>query len=73
MVGVRHGTTYLLLGAAAWVAFFKSGVDPVVVGLVMGLLALVYPATRSDLERTLRRSGCSASSRPRNWPGAHVP
>ena len=49
--GVRHGTAYLLLGVAAWVAFFKSGVDPVVVGLVMGLLALTYPATRGDLER----------------------
>jgi hypothetical protein len=49
--GVRHGTAYLLLGLAAWVAFVKSGVDPVVVGLVMGLLALVYPATRGDLER----------------------
>jgi Na+/H+ antiporter NhaA len=49
--GVRHGTLYLLLGVAAWIAFFKSGIDPVVVGLVMGLLALAYPATRSDLER----------------------
>jgi len=27
-------------GVAAWVAFFESGVDPVVVGLVMGLLAV---------------------------------
>jgi Na+/H+ antiporter NhaA len=50
-LGVRHGPAYLLLGVAAWVAFFKSGVDPVVVGLVMGLLALAYPATRRDLER----------------------
>jgi Na+/H+ antiporter NhaA len=47
---VRHGAVYLLLGFAAWIAFFKSGVDPVVVGLVMGLLALAYPATRTDLE-----------------------
>ena len=36
--GVRSGPAYLLIGIAAWVAFFKSGVDPVVVGLVMGLL-----------------------------------
>src|SRR6266702_125266 len=47
---IRNGPVYLLLGVAAWVAFFKSGVDPVVVGLVMGVLALAYPATRSDLE-----------------------
>ncbi|HEX4658735.1 MAG TPA: Na+/H+ antiporter NhaA, partial [Streptosporangiaceae bacterium] len=33
--GIRDGAAYLVLGIAAWVAFFKSGVDPVVVGLVM--------------------------------------
>jgi Na+/H+ antiporter NhaA len=48
---IRQGAVYVLLGAAAWVAFYKSGVDPVVVGLVMGLLAAAHPATRSDLER----------------------
>jgi protein-disulfide isomerase len=50
-LGVRHGPAYLLLGVAAWIAFYESGVDPVVVGLAMGLLALAYPATRRDLER----------------------
>ncbi len=49
--GVRSGPAYLLLGVAAWVAFFESGVDPVVVGLAMGMLALAYPAARSDLEQ----------------------
>jgi Na+/H+ antiporter NhaA len=49
--GIRYGPVYLLLGVAAWIAFFESGVDPVVVGLVLGLLALAYPATRSDLEQ----------------------
>ncbi len=49
--GIRNGAAYLALGVAAWVAFFKSGVDPVVVGLVMGLLALAYPASRGDLEQ----------------------
>jgi len=48
---VRAGAVYLLLGLAAWVAFFTSGVDPVIVGLVIGLLALAYPAARSDLEQ----------------------
>jgi Na+/H+ antiporter NhaA len=47
--GIRNGAAYLLLGVVAWVAFFKSGVDPVVVGLMMGLLALAYPASRGDL------------------------
>jgi Na+/H+ antiporter NhaA len=49
--GVRSGLAYLLIGVAAWVAFFKSGVDPVVVGLVMGLLTYAYPATRASLEQ----------------------
>jgi len=48
---VRRGVVYLLLGVGAWVAFFDSGVDPVLVGLVMGLVAPAYPAVRSDLER----------------------
>jgi Na+/H+ antiporter NhaA len=49
--GVRAGPVYALIGIAAWVAFFKSGVDPVVVGLVMGLLSYAYPASRSSLEQ----------------------
>ena len=48
---VRYGPAYALLGVAAWIALFKSGVDPVLVGLVMGLLTYARPATRSDLER----------------------
>ncbi len=49
--GVRYGPVYLVLGVAAWVAMMKSGVDPVVVGLVMGLLTFASPAARADLER----------------------
>jgi Na+/H+ antiporter NhaA len=48
---VRRGSVYLLLGLAAWIALFKSGVDPVVVGLAVGLLALAYPAARQNLEQ----------------------
>jgi protein-disulfide isomerase len=33
----------------------KSGVEPVVVGLAMGLLAYAYPAARTDLERATAR------------------
>jgi Na+/H+ antiporter NhaA len=49
--GARHGVVSALLGAAAWIALLRSGVDPVVVGLVMGLLTYAYPAARTDLER----------------------
>jgi Na+/H+ antiporter NhaA len=49
--GTRSGIVYFALGAATWVAMMKSGVDPVVVGLAMGLLIYAYPAGRADLER----------------------
>ncbi|MGZ4174298.1 MAG: Na+/H+ antiporter NhaA, partial [Solirubrobacteraceae bacterium] len=48
---VHNGVVYLTLGAVAWVALLKSGVDPVVIGLAMGLLTIAYPAARADLER----------------------
>jgi Na+/H+ antiporter NhaA len=48
---LRSGPVYALLGVAAWVAFFESGVDPLVVGLLLGLLTVAYPAARSDLEQ----------------------
>jgi len=48
---IRHGLIYTLLGAATWVALLFSGVEPVVVGLAMGLLTLAYPPARDDLER----------------------
>ncbi|MDO0916718.1 Na+/H+ antiporter NhaA [Streptomyces sp. DT2A-34] len=49
-LGVRHGAVYALLGLVAWVALLESGVDPIVIGLAMGLLTYAYPASRADLE-----------------------
>lgn len=49
--GVRHGFVYALLGAAAWLALLRSGVEPVIIGLAMGLLTYASPASRGDLER----------------------
>jgi Na+/H+ antiporter NhaA len=49
--GVGYGPVYALLGTAAWVAMNSSGVEPIVVGLAMGLLTYAYPAARGDLER----------------------
>jgi len=51
MTGVRRGVVYAVLGVAAWVALSASGVDPVVIGLAMGLLTYASPAARGDLER----------------------
>jgi Na+/H+ antiporter NhaA len=50
-LGVRHGLVYVALGAALWFALYESGVEPVLTGLVMGLLASAYPPSRADLER----------------------
>ena len=52
---VRAGLVYLVAGAATWVALHGSGVDPVVVGLLMGLLTYASPAGREDLERATDR------------------
>jgi Na+/H+ antiporter NhaA len=49
--GMRNGPVYLLIGVAAWVAFWESGVDPIVSGLVIGLLTCAYPAAREDLQQ----------------------
>ena len=49
--GVRSGPLYFLIGLAAWVTFLKSGVDPIVVGLIFGLLTYAYSATRESLEQ----------------------
>jgi Na+/H+ antiporter NhaA len=48
---VRNGVVYMALALPAWVAVYESGVDPLVVGLAIGLITIAYPASRSDLER----------------------
>ena len=52
---VRPGLTCLVLGTAAWVALLESGVEPVVLGLAVGLLAYAFPVPRSSLERATER------------------
>ena len=39
------------VGVALWVAMFKSGIDPVITGLAIGLVTSAYPPSREDLER----------------------
>lgn len=48
---VRSGLVYLALGTVAWVALLSSGIDPVVIGLAMGLLTYAYAPGRDELER----------------------
>jgi len=48
---IRYGLLYFALATGSWVALFKAGVDPIVIGLAAGLIAYAAPAARPDLER----------------------
>jgi Na+/H+ antiporter NhaA len=48
---IRTGAVYFVLGVVAWVALFESGVDPIIIGLAMGLMTFAAPAERGDLEQ----------------------
>jgi Na+/H+ antiporter NhaA len=52
---LRVGPVYLALGVAAWVALLKARVEPVVIGLTLGVLPFAYPVSRSTLERATER------------------
>jgi Na+/H+ antiporter NhaA len=49
LVPVQRGFVYLLLGLATWVALDGSGVDPVVIGLALGLLTYARPVAQERL------------------------
>ncbi|MFF3611585.1 Na+/H+ antiporter NhaA [Streptomyces sp. NPDC002580] len=53
-IGARLPSLYGVLGVAIWVALLKSGIDPVVTGLAMGMLTYAYAAERGDLEHASR-------------------
>jgi Na+/H+ antiporter NhaA len=48
---VARGPAIVVLAVAMWVALFKSGIDPVIAGLAIGLATSAYPPSRRDLER----------------------
>jgi Na+/H+ antiporter NhaA len=41
----------VLGGVALWVALLKSGIDPLISGLAIGLITTAYPPARADLEQ----------------------
>jgi Na+/H+ antiporter NhaA len=45
-----------MLAVGMWIALFRSGIDPVVTGLLTGLVASAYPPARADLERVTELS-----------------
>jgi Na+/H+ antiporter NhaA len=54
-IRMRVMPVYLVLGVAGWVGLLKAGIDPVVIGIAMGVLPFAYPAPRSNLERATER------------------
>jgi Na+/H+ antiporter NhaA len=48
---IWRGQASIVVAVALWVALFKSGIDPVIAGLAIGLVTSAYPPSREDLER----------------------
>jgi Na+/H+ antiporter NhaA len=46
-----RGPVSVVVAIGLWIAMFKSGIDPVISGLVVGLATSAYPPSREDLER----------------------
>ncbi|HEY5197504.1 MAG TPA: Na+/H+ antiporter NhaA [Solirubrobacteraceae bacterium] len=49
--GPWRGPAAAVVGVSIWIAMFKSGIDPVIAGLAIGLVTSAYPPAREDLER----------------------
>jgi Na+/H+ antiporter NhaA len=49
--GIRRRLVCAILGVSGWVALSRSGVDPIVIGLAMGVITFATPPARDDLER----------------------
>jgi Na+/H+ antiporter NhaA len=48
---VARSAASVVVATGLWIAMFKSGIDPVVSGLAVGLVTSAYPPARGDLER----------------------
>ena len=48
---VLYGLAYLAFGVAIWLALLASGIDPIVVGLAMGLITYAYNPPGDALDR----------------------
>jgi Na+/H+ antiporter NhaA len=46
-----RGQAALVVGVGVWIALLDSGIDPVIAGLVVGLVTSAYPPARAELER----------------------
>src|SRR4051812_35052146 len=46
-----RGPAAAIVSVAMWVALLKSGIDPIIGGLLIGLVTSAYPPARTDLEQ----------------------
>jgi Na+/H+ antiporter NhaA len=56
LLGLRYApagrrAASIVVGVGVWIAMFKSGIDPVISGLAIGLATSAYPPSREDLEQ----------------------
>ncbi|QEC50614.1 Na+/H+ antiporter NhaA [Baekduia soli] len=54
--GSWRGPAAAAAGVGMWLALFESGIDPVITGLLVGLVSTAYPPSRDDLERSTERA-----------------
>jgi Na+/H+ antiporter NhaA len=47
---IRRGAVYALVGTGAWLGLYLSGLDPLIIGLAMGLCTYASPVERDALE-----------------------
>ncbi|MGH2852151.1 MAG: Na+/H+ antiporter NhaA [Solirubrobacteraceae bacterium] len=52
-VGTPRTPLSIAIAVALWVAMFKSGIDPVISGLAVGLVTGAYPPSREELDRSV--------------------
>ena len=50
-VPLARGPLSVAIAVGVWIAMLKSGIDPVISGLAIGLATSAYPPSREDLER----------------------
>ncbi len=62
LIGLRYvggrwrAPAAVVVGIGMWVAMFESGIDPIIVGLAIGLVTSAYPPARDDLERATQEA-----------------
>jgi Na+/H+ antiporter NhaA len=54
--GSWRGPAATVTGVGLWLALFESGIDPVITGLLVGLVSTAYPPSRDDLERSTEQA-----------------